>query len=362
LIGAVDSGPVLVARAAPDPEPDVDLTVRLAGVEFPNPIFTASGCAAAGRELAPYLDVAALGAVVTKSIMLRPRAGRATPRMAETPSGMLNSIGLQGPGIDAFVDDDLPWLADQDARAIVSIAGTSADEYAKLAQRLRGRRGLAMVEVNISCPNVEDRGQVFACDPHAAGAVIAGVRRSLPAEIPVFAKLSPDVTDIVSVADACVRAGADGLSLINTLLGLAIDTTTMRPVLAGVTGGLSGPAIRPVAVRCIWQVHAALPDIPIIGMGGVRTGLDALELILAGASAVSVGTVVFHDPTAPTRILRELAEALAARGVERVSDVVGLAHRPPEPVLPEGPDPIGDALDARPNDIAFEGDVDGTTS
>ena len=316
--------------------------MRLADVEFPNPIFTASGCAAAGRELAPYLDVAALGGIVTKSIMLKPRAGRATPRMAETPSGMLNSIGLQGPGIDAFIDDDLPWLVDNGARAVVSIAGSSPDEYVKLAQRLRGRPGIAMIEVNISCPNVEDRGQVFACDPNAAAAVIAGVRRSTPTDVPVFAKLSPDVTDIVSVAEACVRAGADGLSLINTLLGIAIDTTTMRPVLAGVTGGLSGPAIRPVAVRCIWQVHAALPEVPILGMGGVRTGLDALEFILAGASAVSVGTVVFHDPTAPARILRELAEALAERGVERVADVVGRAHRAPEPVIPEGADPIGD--------------------
>src|SRR3954469_14084822 len=353
---------VVTPRAAPAPPPDVDLTTVLAGVEFPNPIFTATGCAAPGRDLTPYLDVAALGAVVTKSIMLRPRAGRATPRMTETPSGMLNSIGLQGPGIDAFLDNDLTWLEDHGARAIVSIAGSSADEYAKLAQRLRGRRGIAAVEVNISCPNVEDRGQVFACDPNAASNVIAGVRRSLSSEIPVFAKLSPDVTDIVSIADACVRAGADGLSLINTLLGLAIDTTTMRPVLAGVTGGLSGPAIRPVAVRCIWQVHEAMPHVPIIGMGGVRTGLDALELILAGASAVSVGTAVFHDPGAPARILRELAEALAARGVERVSDVIGLAHRPPAPHVPEGPDPEGDEVvpEAEPHRPPVTFDEDGS--
>jgi dihydroorotate dehydrogenase (NAD+) catalytic subunit len=336
------TGPVVVATRTPaPPTPDVDLTTDLAGVTFPNPIFTASGCAAAGRELAPYLDVAALGGIVTKSIMLQPRAGRPTPRMAETPSGMLNSIGLQGPGIDSFLDNDLPWLHEQRARAVVSIAGGSVDEYAKLAQRLRGRKGMVMVEVNISCPNVEDRGQVFACDPGAAAAVMAAVRRNIP-EVPVFAKLSPDVTDIVAVAEACVRAGANGLSMINTLLGLSIDTTTMRPVLAGVTGGLSGPAIRPIAVRCIWQVHQAMPDVPILGMGGVRTGLDALEMILAGASAVSVGTVVFHDPGAPARILRELAEALAARGIERVADVVGLAHRPPELVVPEGADPVGD--------------------
>jgi dihydroorotate dehydrogenase (NAD+) catalytic subunit len=253
---------------------------------------------------------------------------------------MLNSIGLQGPGIDSFLDNDLPWLHEQGARAVVSIAGSSVDEFGKLAQRLRGRKGVALVEVNISCPNVEDRGQVFACDPKAAAAVISVVRRN--ADVPVFAKLSPDVTDIVEVAESCVRAGAHGLSLINTLLGLAIDTTTMRPVLAGITGGLSGPAIRPVAVRCIWQVHQALPEVPIIGMGGVRTGLDALEMLLAGASAVSVGTAVFNDPGAPARILRELAEALAHRGVEHVSDVVGLAHRAPEQLVPEGADPLGD--------------------
>jgi dihydroorotate dehydrogenase (NAD+) catalytic subunit len=340
--------PVVIASHTPEsPPPDVDLTTDLAGVTFPNPIFTASGCAAAGRELEPYLDVAGLGGIVTKSIMLQPRAGRPTPRMAETPSGMLNSIGLQGPGIDSFIDNDLPWLHEHGARAVVSIAGGTVDEYAKLAQRLRGRKGMAMIEVNISCPNVEDRGQVFACDPAAAAAVMTVVRRNAP-EVPVFAKLSPDVTDIVAVAAACVRAGASGLSLINTLLGLAIDTTTMRPVLAGVTGGLSGPAIRPVAVRCIWQVHQAMPEVPIIGMGGVRTGLDALELILAGASAVSVGTVVFHDPGAPARILRELAAALAQRGIERVADVVGLAHRPPELVVPEGADPLGDDAPIEP--------------
>src|SRR4051794_6827145 len=187
---AID-GPVLVAPNDVGPVPDVDMSIELAGTTFPNPIFTASGCAAAGRELEPYLDVAGLGAVVTKSIMLRARAGRPTPRMAETPSGMLNSIGLQGPGIDAFLDEDLPWLVDHGARAVVSIAGSSVDEYAKLAQRLRGRRGVALLEVNISCPNVEDRGHVFACDPRSAATVIAGVRRAAPAELPVFAKLSP---------------------------------------------------------------------------------------------------------------------------------------------------------------------------
>jgi len=321
-----------------------DLTTVLAGTRFPNPVFTASGCAAAGQELSQFFDVAALGGVVTKSIMLDARSGRATPRMAETPSGMLNSIGLQGPGIQHFLDKDLPWLAEAGARAVVSIAGGSVEDYARLASHLRGRSGLAMIEVNISCPNVEDRGQVFACDPKAASGVVNAVRKNTDPKIPVFAKLSPDVTDIASIARACVDAGADGLSVINTLLGMVIDTTTMRPALAGTTGGLSGPAIRPVAVRCVWQVHQALPDVPILGMGGIRTGLDALEFLLAGASAVSVGTTVFGDPTAPVRILGELSAALAERGIERVSDVVGLAHRPPTTYVPESADPVGDDL------------------
>ena len=307
----------------------VDLRTRLAHVELPNPILTASGCAGSGRELAQFFDVAKIGAVVTKSVMLAPRAGRPTPRMAETSSGMLNSIGLQGPGIDAFLRRDLPWLLSRGARAVVSIAGGTVDEYAELAGRLSDASGVTAVEVNISCPNVEDRGQVFACDPGAAAAVIEAVRGRLRYDIPVFAKLSPDVTDIVAIAGACVSAGADGLSMINTLLGMTIDPATLRPVLAGTTGGLSGPAIRPVAVRCVWQVHEAFPDIPIIGMGGVRSGWDALELILAGAAMVSVGTAIFHDPSACPRILRELEEELARRGVDRLADVIGLAHESP---------------------------------
>ena len=305
-----------------------DLRARLGQAELPNPILTASGCAGSGRELAQFLDVSKIGAVVTKSVMLAPRAGRPTPRMAETPSGMLNSIGLQGPGIDAFLQRDLPWLLSRGARAVVSIAGGTVDEYAELATRLSDSAGVTAIEVNISCPNVEDRGQVFACDAGAAGAVIDAVRARARYDIPVFAKLSPDVTDIVAIARACVAAGADGLSLINTLLGMTIDMGTMRPVLAGMTGGLSGPAIRPVAVRCIWQVREALPDVPIIGMGGVRTGQDALELILAGATLVSVGTAIFHDPSACLRIVRELEEELARRGMEHLSDAIGLAHEP----------------------------------
>ncbi len=310
-----------------DEEQRYDLATTLGPLALASPVLTASGCAAAGRELDQFFDVAALGAVVTKSIMLEPRSGRATPRMAETPSGMLNSIGLQGPGIEAFLSTDLPWLHEKGATTVVSIAGGSVEEFAELARRLRGAPGMAAIEVNISCPNVANRGLVFACDPAAAGEVVAAVRHHTMPPVPVFAKLSPDVTDIVSIARACVSAGADGLSMINTLLGMAIDPDTMSPVLGGITGGLSGPAIRPVAVRCVWQVHAAMPAVPILGMGGIRTGLDALELILAGASAVSVGTAVFGDPTAPARVVKELRHALADRGFAGVRDAVGYAHR-----------------------------------
>ena len=310
---------------------DVDLSTELAGLRLPNPLMTASGCAAAGRELHQFFDIAELGAVVTKSVMRGVRSGRPTPRMAETPSGMLNSIGLQGPGIDDFIAHDLPWLQSVGARAVVSIAGGDVAEFAGLAARLVDQPGVAAVEVNISCPNVANRGLVFACDPASSSAVVSAVRSMLPQHIPLLAKLSPDVTDIVAIAAACLAAGADGLTMINTLLGMSIDLDEMRPRLAGLTGGLSGPAVRPVAVRCIWQVHAAmldgrLPPAPIVGVGGVRTGRDALELVLAGASAVQVGTVTFNDPSAPLRVRNELAHELATRGVTRFADVVGRAH------------------------------------
>lgn len=320
----------------------VDMETVLAGSELPSPVLTASGCAAAGRELDAFVDITSLGAVVTKSIMLRPRAGRATPRMSETPSGMLNSIGLQGPGVESFIENDLAWLVERGARTIVSIAGESVEEYAKLAAKLRPLEGISAIEVNISCPNVADRGQVFACRAESAAQVIQAVRRGSDSRTPIFAKLSPDVTDIVEIADSVLKAGATGLSLINTLLGMVIDTTTMRPALAGVTGGLSGPAIRPVAVRCVWQVRSAFPKVPIIGMGGIRSGSDAMEFLLAGANAVSVGTTVFNDPSAPARIHRELAQLIDQRGFSRVSDIIGRAHRDPEPPALDDPTSLED--------------------
>jgi dihydroorotate dehydrogenase (NAD+) catalytic subunit len=305
----------------------VDLSTTLGNAWFPAPIFTASGCASSGRELAQFFPLKEIGAVVTKSVMSKPRHGRPTPRMAETPSGMLNSIGLQGPGIDAFLAKDVPWLLEQKARVIVSIAGETVEEYSTLARKLRSVAGISAIEVNISCPNVENRGLVFACDPDASRRVIDGVRKTIGGEIPIIAKLSPDVTDLPMIARGVVDAGADGLALINTVLGMVINIDSMRPHLGGKTGGLSGPAIKPVAVRAIYQVHAALPHIPILGMGGVASGRDALELILAGASGVSVGTASFGNPSAVIDIQNELRELLSARGFATVSQAVGYAHR-----------------------------------
>lgn len=316
----------------------IDLTVDLGPVGspsiLPNPLMTASGCAANGPELHRFFDVRELGAFVTKSVMREPRSGRGTPRMAETPSGMLNSIGLQGPGIRAFVEKDLAWLAQHDARVLVSIAGGSGTEFADVARTLAASPyfdHVVGVEVNISCPNVANRGQVFACDPHASAKVMTLVREALPRGTPIIAKLSPDVTDIVDIAAVCLQSGATGLTMINTTLGMVIDLDRMRPQVAGVTGGLSGPAVRPIAVRAIWQVTTAMregriPTVPIIGVGGVRTGRDALELIAAGATAVQVGTVTFNDPLAPVRVRDELAAELVERGFSSVRDAVGAAH------------------------------------
>lgn len=313
----------------------VDLRVQLGGAELPSPVMTASGCAGTGRELHRFVDLARLGAVVTPSVMVLPRSGDDTPRLVETPSGVLSAVGLPGPGVRAFARLDLRFLASVGARTIVSIAGTSSGEFADVASGLSAADALDTVigvEVNLSCANLAGRGLVFARDPLAAAKVIALVREQLPRHIPVLAKLSADVTDVVAVAQACVKAGADGLVLIHAPLGMVIDTARLRPRLAGGVGGLSGPGIRPVAVRVIWDVRAAmlegrLPTVPIVGVGGVRTGDDALQLVAAGASAVQVGTAVLSDPAAPLRVQDELAVALQDRGFATVADAVGLAHR-----------------------------------
>ena len=306
---------------------EFDFSTTLGNAFFNTPIFTASGCASSGKELAQFFPLKDIGAVVTKSVMNKPRYGRPTPRMAETPSGMLNSIGLQGPGIEAFLANDIPWLVEQNSRIIISIAGETIEEYATLVRKVRSVSGISAIEVNISCPNVENRGLVFACDPDASRRVIDGVRKTIGGELPIIAKLSPDVTNLPEIAKGVVESGADALALINTVLGMVINLETMRPHLGGKTGGLSGPAIRPVAVRAIYQVHAALPEVPILGMGGVSSGRDALELILAGASGVSIGTASFGNPHAAVEIQSELRDLLIAKGFSSLKSAIGFAHR-----------------------------------
>ncbi len=303
------------------PEAEVDLSVRLGDTRFTNPITTASGCFASGIEIDRFHDVTELGSIVVKSLTLEPRRGLPTPRMAETPSGMLNAIGLQNPGIGAWLENDLPWLQRKGARVIASIAGTTVGEYRELARRLKRQGGLVAIEVNLSCPNVEHRGLVFACSKTDSAEVVAAVRRE--ADVPVLAKLTSDVTDVVSIAEAVVDAGANGLTLINTLLGMAIDPETGRPELHNTYGGLSGPAIRPVAVRNVHQVHQALPDVPIVGCGGVQSVSDVIEMIRAGSTFVAVGTATFVDPFAAQQLVVGLRRWLAERGIRSVSQLRG---------------------------------------
>jgi dihydroorotate dehydrogenase (NAD+) catalytic subunit len=299
----------------------LDLSIELAGLRLHSPVLTASGCFGSGKEMSRFVDLGSLGAVVCKTVTLRPRKGIAPPRGAETPSGMLNAIGLQNPGVDAFIAKDLTWLDKRNVPAIASIGGQTTEEYVACAERLRDAPALAAIELNLSCPNLEDRGFMFALSGERTAEVCDAVKRV--AMVPVFAKLTPDVTDLVEIAGAAVKAGADGLSLINTTLGMAIDTRTLRPKLSTGTGGLSGPAIRPIAVRCIWQVYTAMPHIPIIGMGGISTGEDAIELILAGATAVAVGTANFSDPRATERVRDGIEAFMRARSVATLDQIRG---------------------------------------
>jgi dihydroorotate dehydrogenase (NAD+) catalytic subunit len=317
---SVADGPVGQRRRSLRPD-EVDLRVHLAGVELPNPITTASGCFASGVEVDRFYDVTELGAIVVKSVTREPRSGFPTPRMAETPSGMLNAIGLQNPGVDAWLERDLPWLQDRGARVIASIAGNTVEDFATVAGRLRGQPGIIAIEVNLSCPNVEERGLVFACSAPDSQEVVAAVRAE--ATVPVLAKLTSDVTDVVSIAEAVVDAGADGVTLINTLLGMAIDPDTGRPEVWNTYGGLSGPAIRPVAVRNVHQVHQALPQVPILGCGGARTVGDVVQFLRAGASAVAVGTATFVDPFVGPRLIADLRHWCADRGIAAVTDLIG---------------------------------------
>ena len=297
-----------------------DLSVEFAGIRLKNPVLTASGTFGYGEEYADIIDLNRLGGIIVKGISLKPIKGNPPPRIWETPSGMLNAIGLENPGVDVFLRDKLPFLRNYDTAVIVNIFGYSLEEYVGVAERLDGVAGVAGLEVNISCPNVKAGGIVFGTNVPAASELLAAVRKAT--RLPVIAKLSPNVTDITEFAKAARDAGCDGLSLINTLLGMAIDVRSRKPRLANCTGGLSGPAIRPVAVRMIWQTAKAV-SLPIIGTGGVMTAEDALELILAGASAVAVGTANFVNPRATVDIVEGIERFLVREGTGSVRELVG---------------------------------------
>jgi dihydroorotate dehydrogenase (NAD+) catalytic subunit len=297
-----------------------DMTVKLAGLFLRNPVMTASGTFGYGQEFAEYVDLEKLGAFVTKGLSLRPRSGNPTPRIVETPGGMLNAIGLQNVGVEAFIAEKVPFLRTVNTPAIVNFFGSTVGEYAELAGRLDEIPEVAALEVNISCPNVKQGGIVFGTDPECAAQVVAACREATSK--PLIVKLSPNVTDVVVMAKACADAGADALSLINTLTGLAIDLQRRKPVLANITGGLSGPAIKPVALRMVWQVARAV-KLPIIGIGGIMNASDALEFILAGASAVQVGTASFINPSVAQEIAAGMEQWLVENNVASVSSLVG---------------------------------------
>lgn len=301
----------------------LDLRTALNGLELRSPVLVASGTFGAGREGSAFIDLSGLGGVIVKSMTLVPWKGRPTPRMCETPSGMLNAIGIQNKGVDHFIAEDLPWLLKQKATVFASIAGNTVEEFVKVADKLRtGARGLAGVEINISCPNLEDRSNMFAHSEDSTARVVRGVKNALP-KVPLFPKLSPNVTSVAGIAQAAVDAGADGLSLINTLMGMSVDIEHRRPKLAAGSGGLSGPAIRPLAVHAVHEVHSALPHVPIIGQGGISTASDAVEMILAGASAVAIGTANFSDPRATVEVTEGIGRYMDRHGVASISELVG---------------------------------------
>ncbi len=305
----------------------VDLSVRVGSLALPNPVMTASGTAGHGDELGAYFPLRDLGAVVVKSLSADPWPGNPAPRLHESGSGMLNSVGLQGPGIDAWLRDDLPRLRAAGARVVASIWGRRVDEFAKAAAALDGVPGLSAVEVNVSCPNLEDRRRMFAHSATATAEVTEAVGESCPS-LPRWVKLSPNVADLAEVAGAALAAGAEGVTLVNTVLAMAIDVERRRPVLGsgGSGGGLSGPAVHAVAVRAVFDVRAAYPEAAIVGVGGVMSGVDAIELVMAGADAVQVGTATFRDPRAPRTVLAEMESWCRRRGVRRVRELRGVAH------------------------------------
>ncbi len=303
---------------------DPRLAVKVGRVSLKNPILTASGTFGFAREYNKLFPVSVLGGITAKGLTLRPRAGNSPPRLVETPSGLINAIGLQNPGLTAFLQQELPFLRELETSVIVNIAGFTIDEFACLASTLDGEVGITALEVNISCPNVKKGGMAFGIDPEVAARVTRTVREAT--SLPVWVKLSPNVTAIAEIAQAVEEAGAEAITLINTLPGMAIDIKKQRPVLGNISGGLSGPAVKPVALHHLWQVYKAV-KIPLVGMGGISTPEDALEFIMAGATAVAVGTALFHDPFTPLKIIDGLCDYLDQEQVERIEDLIGIAHR-----------------------------------
>lgn len=297
-----------------------DLSVEIAGIKLKNPVMTASGTFGSGREYRELVDVRALGAIVAKTVTLKKREGNPPPRICETASGMLNSIGLQNEGMEHFVNEELPFLRRFEVPIIINIAGSTVAEYVELCRKLSAAAGVSAIELNVSCPNVKAGGIAFGTHQGLVSEVVSACRRAT--ELPLIVKLTPNVTSIAAIARSAVGAGADALSLINTIVGMAIDTATFRPKLASVVGGLSGPAIKPVAVRMVWEV-ARTVDIPVIGMGGVATADDAVEFMLAGATAVAIGTANFTNPSATTEIVEGLSRYLEARGMENARELIG---------------------------------------
>lgn len=299
----------------------MDLSTHIGGgLTLRNPVMMASGTFGHAAEYAHILDLSRIGGVVTKTITYTPRAGNPPPRTAETPSGMLNSIGLANPGLDAFIEEKIPPLRNLPTARIVSIAGTSDAEFAEMARRLNDLSGIDALELNISSPNMKDGGMLFGCRERAAHDVTSAVKKA--SRLPIIVKLTPNVTNIAAVAAAVEEGGADAISLINTLLGMAVDLKAKRPVLGNITGGLSGPAIKPVALALVWKV-ADRVSVPVIGMGGIATVSDALEFLVVGACAVQIGTATFVNPGAALEIVDGIADYCKANGIARISDLVG---------------------------------------
>ena len=302
---------------------DIDLSVRLGKLELTYPTLMGSGCYGSGEEFAPFADLAKIGGVVLKSVTRAPRLGNSMPRLTHVSGGLLNAIGLQNPGIDWYLEHDVAKFAQRPCKVIGSVAGFSVDDYAYTCERLAARAEIHAIELNISCPNVAHEGETFACDPQLTDRVVRAARAVTDKTLIV--KLSPNVTDIAAIARIAQDAGADALAVINTVRGMAIDVERWRPLLGNATGGLSGPAIRPIAVLAVYEVARAV-TIPIVGQGGIETVSDALEFFLAGATAISVGTANFADPRVPERIAEGLRAYLAARGLSGIRDIVGKAN------------------------------------